>query len=133
MFDFISTYPNSTFVFTDFIPGKNLLMAANPKSSAWYFIIGYVTLAIIYTQTTSYGMFIIAMRMLRKYASSFSKQTLQMQRQFLWLLIIQVRDHAIGLSCDSDAHARLSDHLPIANAEVATGDKHDLDWVLFEC
>uniref|UniRef100_A0A7E4V9I7 7TM GPCR serpentine receptor class x (Srx) domain-containing protein n=1 Tax=Panagrellus redivivus TaxID=6233 RepID=A0A7E4V9I7_PANRE len=85
----VANYPNTKEVFMDYIPGQNVLMAANPQSAMWFFIFGYVTICVLICEITSYGMFFLAMRMLKKFSSNFTKQTLQMQKQFLRLLIVQ--------------------------------------------
>uniref|UniRef100_A0A7E4VTD2 G protein-coupled receptor n=1 Tax=Panagrellus redivivus TaxID=6233 RepID=A0A7E4VTD2_PANRE len=86
----LATYPNSKTVFFDFIPGENILMAADPASPMCFFIIGFVSLCVLYVEINSYAMFFMARRLLRKHAANFSKQMFDLQQQFLYLVMIQV-------------------------------------------
>uniref|UniRef100_A0A7E4VVY0 Serpentine receptor class gamma n=1 Tax=Panagrellus redivivus TaxID=6233 RepID=A0A7E4VVY0_PANRE len=85
----LATYSYSKTVFSDFIPGENIFMTADPASPMWFFIIGFVSLCVFYVEVNSYAMFFMARRLLRKHAASFSKQMFDLQQQFFYLVMIQ--------------------------------------------
>uniref|UniRef100_A0A7E4VQG4 7TM GPCR serpentine receptor class x (Srx) domain-containing protein n=1 Tax=Panagrellus redivivus TaxID=6233 RepID=A0A7E4VQG4_PANRE len=68
----VTSYPNYTTIFVDYVPGENIVMAADPKSPIWYFIFVYVSIATLYCEGNSYASFFMARRLLKKHASSFS-------------------------------------------------------------